>query len=201
MLLTGLKAAPDLTAIDAVDPASNSALSHPELLHASQSSDLARKRVALLNYSRRDPPELTMGVRQDIPGRSEASQGSLLVGLRLPFGTVERNRALEAFALTELGVAETYEQRLLERLESDIAAARDAQRLAEGQLESETTRARLLRERANLIDKSFRAGETPLPDLLRALSAAAQATSAAARQTAALGLARARFQQTLGILP
>ena len=53
----------------------------------------------------------------------------------------------------------------------------------------------------SLIDKSFRAGETPLPDLLRALAAAAQADSAVARQTAALGLARARLQQTLGLLP
>ena len=58
-----------------------------------------------------------------------------------------------------------------------------------------------LRERATLIDKSFRAGETPLPELLRALNTAAQAESAVARQTAALGLARARLQQSLGILP
>ena len=52
-----------------------------------------------------------------------------------------------------------------------------------------------------MIDKSFRAGESALPDLLRALAAAAQADGAVARQTAALGLARARLQQTLGLLP
>ena len=72
---------------------------------------------------------------------------------------------------------------------------------AQVQLDAEAARTRLLRERAILIDKSFRAGETPLPDLLRALSAAAQADSAVARQTAALGLARARLQQALGLLP
>lgn len=197
-LLTGLTAAPDLTADIATEAP---ATAHPELQFASQSTELARQRVELMRRSRSDAPELTVGIRQDTPGRAESSQGSLVVGLRLPFGTDDRNRPLEAAALTELDVAQTHEQRLRERLDSDIAASRDAQRSAQAQLDAETARARLLRERATLIDKSFRAGETPLPDLLRALSAAAQADSAAARQTAALGLARARLQQALGLLP
>ena len=200
-LLTGLTAAPELTAAPVIDGALAAAAPHPELQLASQSTELARKRVELMRHSRRDAPELTVGLRQDVPGRAEASQGSLVVGLRLPFGTDDRNRPLEAAALAELNMAETHEQRLRERLDSDIAAARDAQRSAEAQLEAESARARLLRERATLIDKSFRAGETPLPDLLRALAAATQADSAVARQTAALGLARARLQQTLGLLP
>lgn len=203
-LLTGLTSAPELTATTN-DVAPGSAelhpVPHPELQLASQSTELARQRVELMRRSRRDAPELTVGVRQDVPGRAEASQGSLVVGLRLPFGTDDRNRPLEAAALTELEVAQTQEQRLRERLDSDITAARDAQRSAQAQLDAETARARLLRERATLIDKSFRAGETPLPDLLRALAAAAHADSAAARQTVALGLARARLQQALGLLP
>jgi outer membrane protein TolC len=200
-LLTGLAAAPDLTAVAIADTATGVAAAHPELQLASQSAELARQRVELMRLSRRDAPELTVGVRQDDPGRAEGSQGSLVVGLRLPFGTDDRNRPLEAAALSELDVAQTHEQRLRERLDSDIATARDAQRSAQAQLDTETARARLLRERATLIDKSFRAGETPLPDLLRALAAAAQADSTAARQTAALGLARARLQQALGRLP
>ncbi len=200
ILLTGLTAAPDLAA-PIGDAVPGSELPHPELQLASQSTELARKRVELMRHSRRDAPELKLGLRQDVPGRGEASQGSLVVGLRLPFGTDDRNRPLEAAALTELEVAQAHEQRLRERLDSDIDAARDAQHSADAQLDAETARARLLRERAALIDKSFRAGETPLPDLLRALAAAAQADSAAARQTAAQGLARARLQQALGLLP
>jgi len=198
--LTGLTAAPDLTAPPG-DAVPEPAAPHPEVQLASQSTELARKRVDLMRHSRRDAPELKVGLRQDVPGRGEASQGSLVVGLRLPFGTDDRNRPLEAAALTELEVAQVQEQRLRERLGSDIDTARDAQRSADAQLEAETARARLLRERATLIDKSFRAGETPLPDLLRALAAAAQADSAVARQIAARGLARARLQQTLGLLP
>ena len=199
-LLTGLTAAPNLSPATVAYGAPAAAV-HPELQLASQSTELARKRVELMRHTRRDAPELTVGVRQDVPGRAEASRGSLIVGLRLPFGTDDRNRPLEAAALAELDVAETHEQRLRERLDSDIAAARDAQQSAVTQLDAETARARLLRERATLIDKSFRAGETPLPDQLRALAAAAQADSAVARQTAALGLARARLQQALGLLP
>ena len=199
-LLTGLTAAPNLSPATVAYGAPAAAV-HPELQLASQSTELARKRVELMRHTRRDAPELTVGVRQDVPGRAEASRGSLIVGLRLPFGTDDRNRPLEAAALAELDVAETHEQRLRERLDSDIAAARDAQQSAVTQLDAETARARLLRERATLIDKSFRAGETPLPDLLRAFAAAAQADSAVARQTTALGLARARLQQTLGLLP
>lgn len=200
-LLTGLTVAPDLTADAVTNGAPTAAAVHPELQLVSQSTELARKRVALMRHSRRDAPELTVGVRQDTPGRAEASQGSLVVGLRLPFGTEDRNRPLETAALADLDVAETHEQRLRERLDTDIAAARDAKRAAEVQLEAETARAQLLRERATLIDKSFRAGETPLPDQLRALAAAAQSDSAVARQTAALGLTRARLQQALGLFP
>jgi outer membrane protein TolC len=203
-LLTGLPAGPDLAAgAGGPDPdvGPDAAASHPELQWASRTTELARQRVELMRHSRRDAPELTLGVRQDVAGRGESSQGSLVVAVRLPFGTDDRNRPLEAAALSELDIAQTNEQRLRERLDSDMAAARDAQRSAQAQLDAETARAQLLRERATLVDKSFRAGETPLPDLLRALAAAAQADSAVARQTAALGLARARLQQALGLLP
>jgi outer membrane protein TolC len=204
-LLTGLTASHDVTAaasVEAVPAATgDTAAPHPELQLASITTELARKRVAEMRLSRRDAPELTVGYRRDVPGRAEAAQGSLVVGLRLPFGTDDRNRPLEAVALAELDVAQATEQRLRERLDSDQAAARDAQRSAQAQLDAEASRARLLRERATLIEKSFRAGETPLPDLLRALADAAQADGAEARQNAALGLARAHLQQTLGLLP
>lgn len=204
-LLTGLAAAPDLQPDVTPDrPGATDAeagAAHAEGLLASQTTALARQRVALMRQSRRDAPELTLGLRQDMPGRGEAPQGSLVVGLRLPFGTDDRNQPLEAAALAELDIAQAQEQRLRERLVSDIATARAALRATQAQRDAEATRAGLLRERAALIDKSFRAGETPLPDLLRALAAAAQADSAVARQTAALGLARARLQQALGLLP
>lgn len=200
-LLTGLTVLPDLAAAATADAAAPASDRHPEAEFARLSTELARQRLDLVRQSRRDAPELTLGVRQDTPGRAEPSRGSVVVALRLPLGTQDRNQPLETAASSELDIAQTHEQRLRERLDSDIALARDAQRSAQAQLDAETARAALLRERARLIDKSFRAGETSLPDLLRALAAAAQADSAVARQTAALGLARARLQQALGTLP
>lgn len=201
-LLTGMTAAPELDGRAAAsDSGTPLAANHPEMALARLNAEQARQRVDLMRQSRRDPPELTLGMRQDVPGRAEASRNSVVVGLRLPFGTDDRNRPLEAAALGELDIAQTAEQRLRERLEAELATAREALRSARAQAEAESARAQMLRERANLIDKSFRAGETPLPDLLRALAAAAQADSAAARQTAALGLAHARLQQALGLLP
>ena len=201
-LLTGMTAMPDTsTPGTADDPAAAPATVHPELEHARQATEQARKRLALVRQSRRDAPELTLGLRQDVPGRAEPTQNSLVVGLRLPFGTDDRNRPLEAAALSELDIAQTTEQRLSEKLEAEQAAAREAVRSAQAQADAETARAKLLRERATLIDKSFRAGETPLPDLLRALAATSEADASAARQQAALGLAKARLHQSLGVMP
>ncbi len=174
---------------------------HPELRYAALATEHARKRVALVQASRRDPPELSLGFRQDTPGRSAGPQNSITIGLRLPFGTDDRNQPLQAAALSELELAQAREQRLRDRLDADLAAALAAQATTQQQLLAERDRAALLRERALLIDKSFRAGETPLPDLLRALSAAAQAEASLARQQAALGLARARLHQASGLLP
>ena len=102
-LLTGLTVPPDLTADLATEsPANPPTAAHPEQQFASQSTELARQRVELMRRSRRDAPELTVGLRQDVPGRTEASKGSLVVGLRLPFGTDDRNRPLEAAALSDL---------------------------------------------------------------------------------------------------
>lgn len=174
---------------------------HPQWLLARQTTTLARQRVELLRLSNRDAPELSLGLRQDTPGRGAASQGSLGVALRLPLATEARNRPLQVQALTELALAEAQAQRLRERLDSDLTQAHQAEQAEEARLRAEAERARLLRERAALIDKSFRAGESALPDLLRALHAAAQADGAVARQTAARGLALARLQQALGLLP
>lgn len=199
-LLTGLAIPPNLSSA-AGTGAVNDLATHPELYLASQQAELARKNLDLMRHSQRNSPELKLGVRQDLPGRGQSSQGSVIVALRLPFGTDDRNRPLEAAALANLDIAQTQEKRLRERLESELLVAQDTERSAQAQLDAESARALLLRERATLIDKSFRAGETPLPELLRALNTAAQAESAVARQTAALGLARARLQQSLGILP
>lgn len=200
--LTGLTAVPDLVSGTGLETAAELTMSeHPEVQSAIQNSEMARRQVELTRHSGRDAPEITIGIRQNQAGSGSPTESSFVVGLRMPFGGDARNRPLESAALAELDVAQTRLQRLHERLKSDASLTRDAVRAAELQREATTKRARLLRERAELIGKSFEAGETPLPDLLRALAAAAEAEAALARHSAALGLARARLQQALGLLP
>lgn len=191
-------ASPDLLAAAADGAALQS---HPLHRLALAQVDGARQRLAALRTDRRAPPELTLGWRQGRGERGEAALHSLAVGLRLPFGTDDRNRPREAAALAEASLAEAAEARTRDRLSAEADAARLALQAAVLQLTAQRTRAALLRERARLIERSFRAGESALPELLRALSAAAQADAAQIRQHAALGLAQARHQQSLGILP
>jgi outer membrane protein TolC len=201
--LTGLDAAPKVQ-IPPTASLSTAALpteEHPELRMAAQAVERARKRLDAVNLSRRDPPELSVKYREESPGYGEAAQRGFGIGLRIPFGTDGRNAPLQAAATGDLDVADATEQRMRERHDADLALARSALQNAAQQLDATRDRAGLLRERAQLVDASFKAGETSLPDLLRAANAAAQADAAFARQQAALGLAHAQLQQALGLLP
>lgn len=174
---------------------------HPELALAALNVDRARSRLELLRVSRRDPPELMLRLREDTGGSGAGSQHSIGVAVRVPFGTDDRNVPLQAAAMSELDVARAEELRLRERLTAEAATARSAVVSSEQQVASAQSRTALLRERAQLINKSFRAGESGLPELLRALDAAAQAAGANARAHVLLGVARAQLHQILGLLP
>jgi len=204
--LTGLVRTTDLRDVDrqTAEPLQATSFTvdaHPDVRMAARNTERARKRLDVVTATRREPPEVLLSIRQDVPGRGESAQNSMGVGVRIPLGTAGRNLPLQTAALSELDVAQTAEMRARERIEAEIAVAQGAVRAVQAQLDAERQRAVLLRERAALIDRSFKAGETSLPELLRALSAASQADTSLARQQLALGLAHARLQQAFGILP
>jgi len=199
--LTGLPTPLSTVAAAEQPSALKSAAEHPELLLAIQSADEAKKKLELAEASNRESPEFKLGMRQDISARNQPSQSSLIVGFRLPLGTSDRNRPLLAGALTDLEVAETQEQRTRERIESEHELAKGALVFAQQQLQSNKQRADLLNERTALIEKSFKAGETSLPDYLRAVFLSAQAQTAYLRQISKTHLAAARFNQSLGVTP
>lgn len=196
-VLTGTAPLADVTeavAQQAPDP-------HPELALALQTVQRARQRLELTRVTRREAPDLVVRYRQDTPAGGLADQNSVGLAVRIPFGTPDRNLPRDAAALSELQVAEATEARLRERLAAEMETARSATVAAERQLVAEESRQALLRERAQLVEKAFRAGESSLPEYLRALAAANQAHAAFRRQQAELGLARARLNQSLGVLP
>lgn len=198
-LLTGLGMAAQIEA--PVPAAFDLNDSHPELQLAARAVERAQRKLAAAQAQRGEGPELGVSLRQERPGQGTPAQNSVGVALRLPFGTGTHAQPRIAAALAEVDVALVQQQRTRDRLSAELEVARSQLVAAEVQLGLEAQRATLLRERAGLVDKSFKAGESPLPELLRALNAAAQAEAASARQQAHLRLAQARLQQAQGLLP
>jgi outer membrane protein, heavy metal efflux system len=195
-LLTGLEPPQDPGEDAAPMPAS-----HPLMRVAELGAEAAQKRLELVRATRRDAPEIMVRYRNELPAANFPAENSIGIGLRFAFGTGDRNQPREAAALAELDVARAEARRLREQIEIEIAAARLGVATAQEQLSSDTMRAVALRERASLLDRSFRAGETPVAELLRTLAGAAQADLHVARRRSELGLAGARLQQAMGALP
>lgn len=200
--LTGL-AADEIDAAEAsiAGKAVFSAEGHPALALAAQAVELARRQAEVAFGNRSDAPELNLGYRSDRSEFGQPSQGSMLIGLRLPLGNDVRNKPLQAAAQSALDSALAEQIRLRLTLETEQASAVGAVQAAKAQVELQRQRASLLRQRRDLIDKSFQAGQSALPDLLLAGHSAAQADVDLARQTAALGAAQARLLQSEGVLP
>lgn len=197
LALTGLQQVPALDEAAAVEA---SEATHPALSAAAQQVALARQRLDVVRASRRDAPELVVKARQE-SGGGEPSIHGVGLALRLPFGTAGRNEPLMAAALSELALAEAQQREAQQQVEAEVAIARQARAVAQQQQHDEAERARLLRQRAGLVETSFKAGETALPEMLRALTAAAQAEAGASRAQAASAQALARLQQALGVMP
>lgn len=174
---------------------------HPRLRALAAAVDAARSSLHLATQTRRDAPELAVGVRRERGSFDERYGRTLGVSLRIPLASGARNREAEAGATAELLQADAELARARQRLELDLAKARRDIAAAESQLALARDRHTLTADNLHLADKAFRLGELDLPALLRARTQAYEAEADAARQQNALRLARARLNQTLGVLP
>lgn len=198
-LLTGLQM-PPVPEIYKSEPAA--ALDqHAEAVLAEAAVQRARARIAQIQTQREVTPELGLSVRYEAPGQGLPHQNAILISFSTPFGTEIQNQPKLAEALAGLDLALATQQRVQQQLTSELTLARRRMATSTAQASTEAERATLLRERAKLLLKSFRSGQSSLPDLLRAMSAAAQAESASARQQATLYQAQSRLQQAFGQLP
>lgn len=198
-LLTGQET--EASADEAPPEAAQLSESHPLLRRAEARLAQARSQLELSRRSGREAPELRLGWRQDQAARGAERDGSVVIGMRFPLEADRRNGVQLAEASAALNVAEIERVRLREQLEAELQTAQEALRTAEAQAQGSAEQAQLLRQRAALLQRSFQAGETALPELLRALWAAAQAEAGFHQSQAALGLAQARLKQSLGLLP
>ena len=183
------EATPEAAAAVAPEP-------HPALHHAELQLAAARQQAELARSSRREPVEVSLGLRQTDPGQRQTQ-----LSLRLPLERSPERLQQETEALAAVASAERQLSLLRERLALQQRSAQAALRSAEQQAQATAQRAALLSERARLIERAFQAGEAPLPELLRALAAAAEAASDARQHTLRAGLAAARLNQVFGVLP
>jgi outer membrane protein TolC len=161
----------------------------------------ARKQVEEARLTRRDPPELKFGFREDRGGDRAGVGRSVGVMLRVPFGTDDRNLVRDAKVFSELEVAELAARRTDERLATEVDIARRALATTQVRLDAAGARVAAARERLVLLERAFKAGELSVAELLRTRIAASQAETALHRLQAEHGLARARLLQAYGILP
>jgi len=199
-LLTGLAAAPETDEVR-VQATAATLDEHAEAQLAEAAVQRASHRLAQAQAQRGAPPELGIGLRQERPGLGQPRQNSVALSLRMPFGTQTQSLPGLAAAMAEQDLAFAVQQRLRLQLEAELTLAQGHLAASQAQAQAQQERVALLRERAQLLQKSFQAGESSLPELLRALAAAGQASTAHARQQAVLGQAQARLHQALGQLP
>lgn len=193
--LTGLNDVAEL------DEAEGGVRESPALLAADSRLRAAQAKLALMEIDRRDPMEVGVGVTRERSAFGAASDTSVRVTLRVPFGTYGRNAPRLAAARAELDAAQADAMATARSVKADqesaaseLDAARRAETLA-------ADRARLSTEAQTLVGKSYRLGESDLPTRLRADSERFDAELAHARARVDTRRAISKLNQAFGILP
>ena len=174
---------------------------HPRILAAKAASDRAQQQLRFVSTTRRDAPEVGLSYRWDRSGNATPTDHSVGISVRIPLATDARNRPRETAAQTEAATAAAEERTARDSVQADIRAAQVALDHAESLARLSVEHLAAARDRAALIQKAFDLGDQSLTELLRAQAGAREAQIAYERHRAALGLARARLNQSRGILP
>lgn len=174
---------------------------HPVLRELAAKAEVARRTRELAGVQTRANPELTLATSRERGGAGEAYGQSLTVGLRIPFGSSDRNAARLGAASAEQTEAEIQLALERERVTDEIASAQQQVALAGRARDAAERRAVLSRETLGFYEKSFRLGETDLPNRLRVALEVFEAEQQSAAAEVALALAVSQWRQALGLLP
>lgn len=174
---------------------------HAALQELKDRATVAERTAALAATQSRANPELMLATTRDRGAFGEASQQTITLGVRIPFGGGPRHDARSANARAEATEAQAQLALERERLSAEREAARVRVDASSTQLAAAERRALLARESRGFFDKSFRLGETDLPTRLRIEAEAAEAERQAARTRLELAAAISAWRQALGLLP
>lgn len=174
---------------------------HPRMIMAHTVLQQAQAALGMANAVRTDPLTVGVALRREHENASAAAKHSLAVSVQIPFGNNPLNRVQTTAAQTRIDSATAEVAQTKATLAAEIDLARMQLAATHEALESMATRTALAREHSRLIEKAFRLGERALADVLRAQSLVHEAHLLELQQRVALGLAHARLNQALGILP
>jgi outer membrane protein TolC len=198
-LLVGVRALPR----DALeDVPSDAALEgNPALVAALERIAASRARLDLAQTVRRDSPTLSIVPRFEREVDGGDYRNTVRVGIAIPLDTDVRNAPRIAAASTAYAEAQVAALAVKRSLETALARARNAVDAAAAQAAIAESQRAVADENLQLIDRAFRLGERGLVDLLRVRAIAREAQIASELARSELGLARARLNQTLGVMP
>lgn len=174
---------------------------HGALQELKDRAAVAERTAELTAMQSRANPEVLLATTRDRGAFGEASEQTITLGVRIPFGGGPRHEARSAKARADATEARAQLALERERLTADREAARVRVQASRTQLAAAERRAQLARESRSFFDKSFRLGETDLPTRLRIEAEAAEAERQAARNRIGLAAAISAWRQALGLLP
>ena len=201
--MTGIALADSLPTATEAAPghAADPGAGHPALRELDTRAELARRARGLASVQTRANPELTLSAARDRGAFGDAYGQSLTLGLRIPFGSVDRQRARLATAGAEQAEAESQLELERSRVATDIATAQVRADAARRVVATADQRAALAVETRRFFEKSFRLGETDLPTRLRVDLEAFEAERQRERSRIELAQAVSQWRQALGLLP
>lgn len=161
----------------------------------------AQAALALARASRREPPAISLSMRQERSGVLSGPERTFGVAVQVPLGSASRNRPAEAQAESALTLAsaELEQTDIVTQAERDVANT--ALVHARAALEAATARVAAMTEHGQLTEKAFRLGERGLADVLRSRALIHESRVAQRQQEVAVGRAHAQVNQASGVLP
>lgn len=174
---------------------------HPLVVAATQTWQAARARLDYASSVRRDNPTFSVVGRFDRDGYDSGYRNTVRMGISVPLDTVSRNAPKIAAAATESVENEVALHRERRQVVADYNRARLMLQAAVNALEQYRLRQTLAADTVAAFERSFRAGERSLPDLLRVRALALDAQLAKELAQVQAGLAVARLNQASGVTP
>ncbi|MDO8774467.1 MAG: TolC family protein [Burkholderiaceae bacterium] len=198
--LTGLAAVPSL---DEPPPSAYPVIGpdHPAIQAAQSRVQAAQAALELSETDKRDPMSVGVGVTRERSAFGAASENSLRLAIKIPFGTDNRNAPRIAAARAELDAALAELEAARRQVQTELASALAELDAARRTQVSMAERARLGQEVQALVAKAYRLGESDLPTRLRADSEKFEADLSLARARVGLQRAISQLNQALGLLP